>query len=123
MLKGSCNISIHKRMTAPNQPISWKKLGADPCTQPPCRPTLDGSHVSKKPITRSGEVGLNFGGSTFVGLLPTTPDRVMVILGHVAYIQDGSTWKLGARVCTQFFSHISGPHFRFSQYLVEFYCC
>ena len=60
----------------------------------------------KNPITRSGEVGLNFGGSTFVGLLPTTPDRVMVILGHVAYIQDGSTWRLGAGVCTQFFSKI-----------------
>ena len=67
----------------------------------------------KKPITRLGEVGLglNSGGPTFVGLLPTTPDRVMVILGHVAYIQDGSTRRLGAGVCTRFFSHIFGPHF------------
>ena len=65
MLKGLCNISIHKGMTAPNQPISRKKLGADPCTQPPCRPTLDGSHVCKKKFG----LDLNFGGSTFVGLL------------------------------------------------------
>ena len=63
-----------------------KKLDADPCTQPPCRPILDISHVSQNDhhTVRGGW-------------------RVMGFLGHVASIQSGSARWLGAEVWTQFF--------------------
>ena len=39
--------SQHQLQLSNHGVFGWeKKLGTDPCTQPPCRSTLDGSHVS-----------------------------------------------------------------------------